>query len=60
MFLEISKSFPSYSFHSISSKLYEDIGSYVGMQAVIFLAICQILKKIVTLEILTWESMGKF
>ena len=37
MGLEISKRFSSYSFHLMSTKLYEDISYHGGTQAVIFL-----------------------
>ncbi len=35
--LEISKLYPSYSFHPMSAKLYEDIGYHGGIQAITFL-----------------------
>ena len=36
MGLEISKRYFSYSFYSMSAKLYEDIGYHGGIQAIIF------------------------
>ena len=62
MGLEMSKRY-SYSFHPMSAKLYEDIGYHGGIQAMwntgYFLAIIQVLKILLHVEILTWKSMGK-
>ncbi len=58
MGLEISKRYPSYSFHPMSVKLYENIGYYGGIQAITFLPIGQVLKNLWYFEILTWELVN--
>ncbi len=59
MGLEISKRFSSYSYHLMSAKLYEDISYHGGIQAITFHGNWPSFKKIMALQILTWESMGK-
>ncbi len=49
MGLEISQRYSSYSFHPISAKLYEDIGSHSGIQAVTFLGNRPSFKNVVAL-----------
>ena len=44
MGLGISKRYTPGTFHPISAKLYEDIGYYGGIQAVIFMTIDHVLK----------------
>ncbi len=60
MGLEISKSYSSYNFHSMSIKLQEDIGYHGGIQAVLFLQIVQVLKMLWHFKILRWESVVKY
>ncbi len=56
MGLEICKHYFSYSFHLISTKLYEDLDCHNGIQAVTFIGSRPSLKVCATLN---WESMGK-
>ena len=49
MGLEMSKRFFSYIFHLMSAKHYQNIIYHGGIQALTFLAIGQVLKKIVAL-----------
>ena len=58
MGLEISKCY-SYSFHSMSAKLYEDIGYRGEYRPLLFLAVAQVLKILWHFETLTRESMEK-
>ena len=50
IWLEISKRYSSYNFHSMSIKLHEDNGYHGGIQAVAFLGNSQVFKFFCTLK----------
>ena len=54
---KISKRYPSYCFHPISPKLYEDIGYRGKYRLLPFLTISQVLEILWHFEILTLASM---
>ncbi len=60
MGLEISKCY-SYTFHSISAKLYDDVYClpWRNINLILFLAYSVVLKNVWRFEILTSETMGK-
>ncbi len=57
MGLEISKRYSSYSFHSMSTKLYEHIGCHGGIQSIAFLGNRPTLKNCGTLKCLHGSQM---